>query len=72
MQRQGSGSRPSIDIDPLPVSALLFSPGDERRGTEAIQQLTGHSSIAVTMRYMHLAPGALRTDIDLLEGITPA
>ena len=34
---------------------------------KAIQDLAGHQSIAVTNRYMHLAPGALRTAIDLLE-----
>ena len=34
---------------------------------KAVQDLAGHQSIAVTNRYMHLAPGALRTAIDLLE-----
>jgi site-specific recombinase XerD len=34
---------------------------------KAIQDLAGHQSIAVTNLYMHLAPGALRTAIDLLE-----
>jgi len=34
---------------------------------KAIQDLAGHQSIAVTNRYMHLAPGALRAAIDLLE-----
>jgi integrase len=34
---------------------------------KAIQDLAGHASIAVTNRYMHLAPGALRSAIDLLE-----
>ena len=34
---------------------------------KAIQDLAGHQSIAVTTRYMHLAPGALRSAIDLLE-----
>jgi len=34
---------------------------------KAIQDLAGHQSMAVTNRYMHLAPGALRTAIDLLE-----
>ena len=35
--------------------------------TKAIQDLAGHQSIAVTNRYLRLAPGALRTAIDLLE-----
>ena len=34
---------------------------------KAIQDLAGHQSIAVTNRYMHQAPGALRTAIDFLE-----
>jgi site-specific recombinase XerD len=34
---------------------------------KAIQDLAGHQNIAVTNRYMHLAPGALRSAIDLLE-----
>ena len=34
----------------------------------AIKELAGHSSIAVTNRYMHLAPGgAARNAIALLE-----
>jgi integrase len=33
----------------------------------AIKELAGHSSIAVTNRYMHLAPGELRNAIALLE-----
>ena len=34
---------------------------------KAIQDLAGHQSIAVTNRYMHLAPGELRNAIALLE-----
>jgi integrase len=33
----------------------------------AIQELAGHQSIAVTSRYMHLAPGELRNAIALLD-----
>jgi integrase len=33
----------------------------------AIQELAGHASITTTQRYMHLAPAAGRTAIDLLE-----
>jgi len=33
----------------------------------AIQELAGHSTLAMTMRYMHLAPIALRQAIDLLN-----
>jgi integrase len=34
---------------------------------KAIQELAGHSTLAMTMRYMHLAPIALRQAIDLLN-----
>lgn len=33
----------------------------------AIKELAGHSSIAVTNRYVHLGPGELRNAIALLE-----
>ena len=33
----------------------------------AIKELAGHQSIAVTNRYMHLAPGELRSAITLLD-----
>ena len=35
--------------------------------TKAIQDLAGHQSVAVTNRYMHLAPGEPRHAIALLE-----
>lgn len=34
---------------------------------KAIQDLAGHQSIAITNRYLHLAPGELRSAISLLE-----
>jgi integrase len=34
---------------------------------KAIQELAGHTAMAVTMRYMHLAPAALRDAIALLD-----
>jgi len=34
---------------------------------KAIQELAGHATLAMTMRYMHLAPIALRHAIDLLN-----
>ena len=39
------------------------------RGAAAIEikELAGHQSIAITNRYMHLAPERLRTAIALLE-----
>jgi integrase len=35
-----------------------------------LQELLGHSSLAMTMRYAHLAPEHLRTAISRLEGLT--
>ena len=34
---------------------------------KAIQELAGHTAMAITMRYMHLAPAALRDAIALLD-----
>jgi site-specific recombinase XerD len=34
---------------------------------KAIQELAGHSTLAMTLRYMHLAPTALREAIELLN-----
>ena len=34
---------------------------------KAIQELAGHSTLAITMRYTHLAPTALREAIALLD-----
>jgi hypothetical protein len=35
-----------------------------------LQELFGHSSLAVTMRYAHVAPEHLRTAVGRLEGLT--
>ena len=34
---------------------------------KAIQELVGHSTLTMTLRYMHLAPCALREAIGLLD-----
>jgi integrase len=34
---------------------------------KAIQELAGHSTLSMTLRYMHLAPSALREAIGLLD-----
>ena len=35
-----------------------------------LQELLGHASLAMTMRYAHLAPEHLRTAVTRLEGLT--
>ena len=35
----------------------------------AIRDLAGHSSVAITQRYMHLAPAGLMSAIDLLANV---
>ena len=35
-----------------------------------LQELLGHASLAMTMRYAHLAPERLRTAVTRLEGLT--
>src|SRR5262249_45005175 len=35
-----------------------------------LQELLGHASLAMTMRYAHLAPERLRTAVSRLEGLT--
>ncbi len=39
---------------------------------KAVQELLGHGSIVVTMRYAHLAPGDLREAVDLLSRGSPS
>jgi site-specific recombinase XerD len=34
---------------------------------KAIQELVGHSTLSMTLRYMHLAPSALREAVALLD-----
>jgi integrase len=38
---------------------------------KAIQELAGHTTLTMTMRYMHLAPAALREAISLLDSRSP-
>jgi len=42
-----------------------------RGGTlKELQELLGHASLAMTMRYAHLAPEHLRSAVSRLEGLT--
>jgi hypothetical protein len=36
---------------------------------KAIQELAGHSTLSMSLRYMHLAPSALREAIGLLDDL---
>jgi hypothetical protein len=38
---------------------------------KAIQELVGHSTLSMTLRYMHLAPSALAEAIGLLDFAQP-
>lgn len=38
---------------------------------KAVQELLGHSSIEVTMRYAHLAPNVKRDSVELLDEPVP-
>ena len=37
---------------------------------QELQELLGHSSLTMTMRYAHLAPEHLRTAVGRLDGLT--
>jgi hypothetical protein len=37
-----------------------------------VQEILGHRTFAMTLRYSHLSPSHLRTAVDWLDGLTPA
>ena len=49
-----------------------FAPWAVMRGVtlKELQELLGHSSLTMTMRYAHLAPEHLRTAVGRLDGLT--
>ena len=76
--RHGVRSHGSRDFA---VTAELLRPHADRPGSRGfvallkmvtalgLQELLGHSSLAMTMRYAHLAPEHLRTAVGRLEGL---
>jgi integrase len=42
------------------------------RTLKEVQEALGHQTIAMTMRYSHLAPDHLRAAVAVLDGILPA
>jgi site-specific recombinase XerD len=72
--REGLAARtrePRLGLRPIGTHVLrhTFCSHLAMRGAapKAIQELAGHSTLAMTMRYMHLAPIALRQAIELLD-----
>ncbi len=57
-----------IEIAPLQLAALLLEHDAAMAGVPAktIQELACHTTLAVTMRYMHLSPSALDDGIEML------
>ena len=56
-----------------PTDGMHCCPLGAMRGAapRAIQELVGHSMLSMTLRYMHLAPSALREAIGLLDFAQP-
>lgn len=52
---------------PHPASHVLLAPRDAGRGGKGDQELAGHSTLAMTQRYMHLSPAAKDSAIALLN-----
>lgn len=42
------------------------------RPLKEIQEVLGHQSFAMTLRYAHLSPMHLRTAVESLDGLTPS
>ncbi len=41
------------------------------RSLKEIQEVLGHKSFSMTLRYAHLSPAHLRTAVESLAGLTP-
>jgi hypothetical protein len=50
-----------------PVAACKIEHRLRGAALKAVQDLAGHSTLTMTLRYMHLAPSALREAIGLLD-----
>jgi site-specific recombinase XerD len=56
-----------MTIEPRLDHTDAQSSQDSGAAPKAIQELVGHSTLSMTLRYMHLAPSALREAIGLLN-----
>ena len=48
---------------------VRFSPRDAGAAIKAVQELLGHATIEMTMRYAHLSPDVPRHAVKLLDGL---
>jgi site-specific recombinase XerD len=71
LQRTRSLTRSSNDVN-FHTLRHTFASWAVMRGVslKELQELLGHSSLAMTMRYAHLAPERLRSAVTRLEGLT--
>ena len=52
-----------------PSARVRFAPRDAWGGGEVVQELLGHATIEMTMRYAHLSPDVPRHAVKLLDGL---
>lgn len=62
-QSSGVGDARGISISEATASSVTTTEDPPK----AIRELAGHSTLAMTLRYLHLAPSALREAIGLLD-----
>lgn len=67
-----SGRRREVPLNAESYAALVGASWVVMRGVslKELQELLGHSSLAMTRRYAHLAPERLRSAVSRLEGLT--
>lgn len=64
-----SGKRREVPLNAEPYAALVSLGVMRGVSLKELQELLGHSSLAMTMRYAHLAPERLRLAVTRLEGL---